>query len=301
MELNYLHDFIVLAECRNYHRAADLLYLSQSSLSKHIMSIEKELGYPLFDRSTKNITLTEFGRSFLPYARKLDETRITYLNDLFTDNEQDTVTIGISPMISPSDIVTILSPVKDVQPHLHIDIVQHPEPTLIKKLKNCECDLLIVGNQREQIQNVFDHDLYQITPLFCIPLAVLLPQKHPLAHRASVAMQDLASESFIALEKSPNWDAHFGKPSIFAEHIGLIISLVRQGFGFSVLPALDGLMATGDGVAAVPLSDSPKIQITLVCSRRRKNIILVEKILSYLKQQSKDMDKSLDPSGRHAI
>lgn len=70
MELNYLNDFVTLARIRHFQNAADALFISQSTLSKHIKAIESELGQDLFIRSRKCSQLTEFGKLFLPYAKK---------------------------------------------------------------------------------------------------------------------------------------------------------------------------------------------------------------------------------------
>mgnify|MGYP000270200484 CR=1 FL=1 len=70
MELSYIREFVVLAETGNYLEAADALFIAQSSLSRHIKSIELDLGSPLFDRTTRKVVLNGFGQAFLPYAKR---------------------------------------------------------------------------------------------------------------------------------------------------------------------------------------------------------------------------------------
>ena len=64
MELSYIREFVVLAETGNYLEAADTLFIAQSSLSRHIKSIEMDLGAPLFDRTTRKVSLNGFGQAF---------------------------------------------------------------------------------------------------------------------------------------------------------------------------------------------------------------------------------------------
>ena len=71
LDVNLIKEFVLLSDVCNYARAAEDLFIAQSTLSKHIMSLEKQLGHPLFSRSTRRVTLTEFGISFLPYAHSL--------------------------------------------------------------------------------------------------------------------------------------------------------------------------------------------------------------------------------------
>ncbi|WP_188260164.1 LysR family transcriptional regulator [Azospirillum tabaci] len=71
MELNWLEDFLALAECGNFSRAAEGRNLTQPAFSRRIRALEDWTGTPLFDRSTQPVGLTEAGRRFRPFA---DET-----------------------------------------------------------------------------------------------------------------------------------------------------------------------------------------------------------------------------------
>ena len=62
MEINYLKEFVILARTGNYLEAADSLYMGQSSLSRHIKTLEEELDIRLLDRTTRKVSLTEAGR-----------------------------------------------------------------------------------------------------------------------------------------------------------------------------------------------------------------------------------------------
>ena len=75
MELEYIKEFVELADTLNYSTTADRLHISQSSLSRHIVMLEKELGEVLFERTTRRISLSEFGRYWLGYARQIVEAK----------------------------------------------------------------------------------------------------------------------------------------------------------------------------------------------------------------------------------
>ena len=68
MDLNWFLEFVVLAETLHYANAAEKLYTTQSTLSKRIQAMEKELGAQLFVRGYHKLELTPFGRVMLPYA-----------------------------------------------------------------------------------------------------------------------------------------------------------------------------------------------------------------------------------------
>ena len=66
MQVQMLQEFLVLAETLNFLAAASDLYISQATLSKHIREMEKELGAPLFKRTTRKVELTELGVRTIP-------------------------------------------------------------------------------------------------------------------------------------------------------------------------------------------------------------------------------------------
>lgn len=74
MKLEMLHEFVTVAKYQSFSRAAKELYLSQSGLSAHIGSTEKDLGFDLFDRTNNRVVLTPAGSIFLEYAQKILET-----------------------------------------------------------------------------------------------------------------------------------------------------------------------------------------------------------------------------------
>ncbi len=64
MDISFIREFMVLSETCNYQNASEKLYLTNSTLSKHIQKMEAELGTPLFERSTRKVTLTKEGKIF---------------------------------------------------------------------------------------------------------------------------------------------------------------------------------------------------------------------------------------------
>lgn len=82
MEIAKLQTLVSLAETGSFSRAAGLLGTTQGNVSKHILSLEKELGVPLFERSRRQAVLTPEGRRLLPYAQELIKTHRAMLEAL---------------------------------------------------------------------------------------------------------------------------------------------------------------------------------------------------------------------------
>ncbi len=71
MKIQSMREFITLSELKNFNYAAEKLFLSQPTLSRHIKELEEELGVTLFSRSTRRVELTEYGLYFLPFAKRI--------------------------------------------------------------------------------------------------------------------------------------------------------------------------------------------------------------------------------------
>lgn len=74
MDISFILEFVVLADTKNFSAASYKLHMSQATLSKHIQSMERELGHPLFIRTTRNVEISEYGQIYLPYARQISES-----------------------------------------------------------------------------------------------------------------------------------------------------------------------------------------------------------------------------------
>ncbi len=71
MELKQLESFVSVADNQSFSKAAKELYLTQPTVSAHIASLERELGERLFERTTKSLKLSEFGKTVYPYAARM--------------------------------------------------------------------------------------------------------------------------------------------------------------------------------------------------------------------------------------
>ena len=71
MDITSLKEFLALAETQNFWEASELLFMNESTLSKHIKKLETELSVPLFERNTRRVSLTPYGESLIPYAKAI--------------------------------------------------------------------------------------------------------------------------------------------------------------------------------------------------------------------------------------
>lgn len=124
MEFHWLNTFVTAAECGSFRRTAELLYISQPSVTVHIKMLEKELGIPLFLREGKKIKLTEEGRRYLVHAKRLLEVYQAGLEDMhsFSQGYTTSLTLAISPLIADTILPYVIKSYTKQHPEVEISI-----------------------------------------------------------------------------------------------------------------------------------------------------------------------------------
>ena len=116
MRISNVKEFLVLAQTGDFHTAAKELSITQGTLSKHIMAMEKELGVHLFNRTKQGSTLSEFGSVFLPHAKQLAALEEEYLQEFSTrSSNSPKFIIGLSPSVLQYKIIDLLIRFKNQQ------------------------------------------------------------------------------------------------------------------------------------------------------------------------------------------
>lgn len=124
MEFNWLTTFITAAECENFRRTAEILYISQPSVTVHIKALEKEVGAVLFHRDGKRIKLTEEGKRYLVHAKELIRVYQRGLEDMKSLSQGYTsqFSIAISPLIADTILPSVLKRYLSKNPNVEINV-----------------------------------------------------------------------------------------------------------------------------------------------------------------------------------
>lgn len=196
MEIRQLKYFVGIAETGRFSDASKQMFISQSAVSQQIKALEEELGTPLFIRGTHSVSLTESGQELLPLARRVihDVTacydRISDLKGLLCGE----LNVGLTYTLEPYVRQTMLAYLKKY-PRVQLNAQYRNLPELLRKLRNCEIDVML------SMMPTSPHEFVDSIPLLQYRLCAVMRRTHPLAGKQILTFPDLQKQRLILPEK----------------------------------------------------------------------------------------------------
>lgn len=252
---------IAVATHESVSAAAEELGIAQSSLSRYLMKLERELGVEFFDRSALPLQLTEAGKCYVTTGQKmldLNRQMMKQLADIKSDREQ-TIHIGIGPSRAPAIIPRILREFGRKHPKVRVSTEETRTAQLAEQLGNGQLDL-IISFLDESMASFGMEDLFDEH----VSLAVhrkFLPQVEKAMTPDGVRIDRLAIP-FISLHEGQQLRnaldiLSFGKirPVYDSEYLEAAMSLVKNEFGATLAPSYWQHVDTADsGICYFPVA-----------------------------------------------
>ena len=243
MNLNHLYYFKMLAETEHYTQAANMLDITQPSLSHAISQLENELNCYLFEKQGRNIRLTKYGKIFYEYVTKgLSEIELGQKKiDAITSPNQGWINLAFIYTLGYRYVPHLIQ-------HFHFDknnskikftLKQGSTSALLDGLEEEKYDLVLCSYQ-ENRNNI------NFVPITTEELVVVVSKLNPLALKNEIDLQELQNEYFIYYSKHsglrPLIDDLFHSnnidPNILfeVEEDSAILGLVDINYGVAVVP-----------------------------------------------------------------
>lgn len=254
METQKLQTFVTVATTLNYTEAAARLFTTQATVSKQILSLEKDLGVTLFSRAHRQVALTASGKAILPKAQAV----LAATNELEAvvvaeqTGEGGLLRIRTVPSISSYRAFNQIAAFHQLHPEVKLQIAEMESDAVNNALKNGEADIVFTRLFEAPATNteayIGDTD----------ESVVVVPKGTPLAQAKTLSVADLQDQDLLLLGES----THLFQPvaRLFADagatpritykgqRIDLILGMVSRGLGISIMMA-----------KAIDLTDFPSL------------------------------------------
>lgn len=195
MELRQLKHAVTLAETKNFGKAAELSFITQSALSRSIQSLEDDLGVKLFDRSKREVHLTAYGEVFLKRAQPLVSQSVKLKRELQLLQNMDAgeLVIGCGPYVSAIYMAPLISKLLVLKPNIRVKVVTDNWGNLATQLREDKIDLFVSDVRDVDLK----HDLH-VDPLREYPAFACCSTTHPLLEKNDRCFNDLLSYPMVS-------------------------------------------------------------------------------------------------------
>ena len=288
MEFRHLDYAIAVKRHQGFMQAAIALGIDQGFLSKQIQRLETRLGFTLFDRTHRPLSVTEAGKSFLIKAEQIieqTEKAVERSQDIQA-GKQGRLEVGINTSISNSRLSDIIQAFHQQFPKVNLVLHELASYHQIEQLRNRQIDVGFF--HKHTLHNLTDEErtMFATIPILHEPLVVVLPQHHRLAKQAKISLAQLSGDRFVL----PPHTQMYGlrdqidqlclkancKPNVVQEAawITTVLSLVAGGLGVSLLPANVNYLQRAGVVYRDIQETSPLLEIVAVRYINHTSILL---------------------------
>lgn len=233
--------FIEVANHLSFTKASEHSFLSQPSLSKSVKRLEERLNVILFNRSTRQLDLTDAGKIVYKQANQALSSlnEIPSLLDELVQANSGEIKMGMPPLIGTLFFPKIAREFHQKYPNIKIDLFELGAKVVEELIDDGQIDAGIIVLPTDDM-------LFNIHPFIEDDFVLVVQQDHSLADRSEIALSELKNERFILFDKSfalHNYIISACKESGFNPAISyessqwdLIVELVASGLGITLLP-----------------------------------------------------------------
>jgi len=192
MEIDQLRHFLKVAELGNFTRAAEAIGLSQSALSRSVSRLEEDLGQPVLERQTRNVTLTEAGKLLHDRARQIVSLVDDTVAEIADDGQTGQVRVAAIPTIAPFFLPSLLQRFGRQFPKATAVVHEDTTEQLLKSLSLGEIDVAVMARPLEA-------KYLKMEDLFEEELLLVLAASSPLCEKKQIRMSEIEFLPFVLL------------------------------------------------------------------------------------------------------
>ncbi|MEG9303012.1 LysR family transcriptional regulator [Psychrobacter celer] len=277
ISIRQLTAFITVADNGSFTRASDQMHLTQSAVSGLIKELESSLGIVLFDRTTRQLSLSAVGRHLLPQARRVLNEMHLFENEAssLTSLAQGQVRLAAS-QFAASSMPAVIAQFSQTYPDISVSLLDCSAENVLQHIQNIEVDLG-VGTELGFME--MDDDI-STDLLYELPFCVVMPEQHVLAQRSEIVWQDLLETPLITLqgpfieqvttELDEAVAAHIQQARYKVNFMSTALEMTRQGFGITLcLPYMPEVIdwVSANGLQMRPLAHPVKTRRFFIYQR----------------------------------
>lgn len=254
MNFNQLDTLLVVAETGSFLRAAHRIGVTPQSVMQQVDAIERELGFPVFKRSNKGVSLTDAGELFCNGERAiLDSHRRIIEQSRNAASQSRSLRVGFPAGVAPTFLLSVCSVFANAHPGVRVDHTAYRPSEIYKALADGSIDVCMATESREMADQYQSESMI----LFDILLYCITSRSHPFCQGPSVDQQQLKGIPlgvWEAVGKYRGLLRRLETPSVTDLHrdVGSSLSLCMNGG--VIIASMPVVQLLKDTLAATPVN-----------------------------------------------
>ena len=298
MNIDHLRYFLVLSQEMHYSRAAQRLNISQSGLSHAIVTLEKELGVSLFQKSGRGIALGRFGEALLPQAQQIVALADSCLRNFqMLKDGVGTIRLQTIPLLVIPTVTRLCRQFMGENPGCDFTFSTGMSRQVCQALTEGKVDIGFCSK-------IYSDPQLEYAPILRRSMVAAVPLDHPLAQQSSVTLEDTlpyphVTYSWLSGQRDPV-EALFApvrdrwRIAYEVEDANFILELVAQGFGITVL--LDTPPVHRPDVKVLPLTQPVQMGDFYIVRRKPPHPLAnVDRFFDFCVEQARHPAQDLPP------
>ena len=276
MTLQQLIYAVTVADQTSMNRAAQALFLSQSSLSASIHTLEQEIGLTIFRRTNRGVSPTPEGEEFLLYARQIvNQYRLA--EEKYIYKKESKKSFSVSSQHYTFAVKAFIEMAKRFGPDQYaLGIYECKTAEILENVRNYKSELGVLyidDFNGEILQKLMADNGLEFTELFTCNTYVFLAASHPLANRESLSLEDLEPYPCLSFDQGSNQAFYLAEEVYSTYHYRQIIKASDRATLLNLMVGLEGYTLcsgilceelNGEGWRAVPLRSDKVMHIGYV-------------------------------------
>jgi LysR family transcriptional regulator, hydrogen peroxide-inducible genes activator len=253
MTLTELRYIVAVAREKHFGRAAEACFVSQPTLSVSIKKLEEELGVPIFERGTSEVSVTPLGEEIVRQAQSVIEqaAAIKEIAKRGRDPATGPLRLGVIYTIGPYLLPALVRQAIERMPQMPLILQENFTVKLLEMLRTGDLDCAIMAEP-------FPDTGLAVAPLYDEPFMVAVPKTHPLAKRKGISAEELKQETMLLLGTGHCFRDHVLEVCPEYARFSSDAEGIRKSFEGSSLETIKYMVASGMGVTVVPRLSVPK-------------------------------------------
>lgn len=293
MEIRQIRYVEAVSRYSNFSKAAEEMFVTQQTLSQQVKRLEEEIGFSIFERSTRTVSLTGSGKQFVEKAIPLLKMYDQFNKEIeeLRENSVYSIRLGILPTFSHLNVLEMIYDFQAQEKEISVQVQIQKSSRLVDMIDQGSLDMAIGNLSQQQINAMQEDNCLHV--LSKDHICAVLHEKHPIAQSEDFSLPMLEGQILLLLEKGSSirnrmeavLDKNRLKPAeiISCPEIHSMIGMLYSGVGIGFMSSQVATKSIAPPLKRLPVKPEMETLTALYYRKVNEKAEIMEKLSNFLR------------------